>query len=132
MSYLVIIAFLSLAGFAITYYMYETTRVHKKMICPLGHDCMEVVESKYGKLFYFRNEAWGILGYLVMFFSAILAEVTTGDSSFLFNLILLLTVIPAAVMSLMLTFVQFAVLKKYCFWCMVANLINFVMFALLM
>ena len=132
MSYFVIIAFLSLAGFAITYYMYETARVHRKLSCPLGHDCMEVIESKFGKLFYVRNEIWGIFAYLVMFFSAILAEVTTGDSSLFFNLVLILTIIPAAVMSGMLTIVQIFVLKKYCFWCMVANIINFVMFAMIM
>ncbi|MAG12000.1 MAG: hypothetical protein CMI52_04320 [Parcubacteria group bacterium] len=132
MTYFVIIAFLSLIGFAVTYYMYETTRVHKKMSCPLGHDCMKVVESKYGRLFFVRNEVWGIAVYLTVFFGSILAEVTTGDPSYFFQLIVILAIIPAAVMSLMLTFIQFAVLKKYCFWCMVANIINFVIFILVM
>ncbi len=128
----IIIALLSLSGFGIAYYMWETTRMHKKMMCPLGHDCHAVVVSRYGSLFGIRNELWGMLAYLCLYFSSILAETSKGDMSIFFQLLLILIIIPVGVFSLMLVFAQFAILKKYCFWCMVANFINLVLFIIIM
>lgn len=125
------IALSSLAGFAIAFYIYETNRVHSRMLCFLGHDCNKVVNSSYGMIFLVRNEIWGMLAYGIMFFAGILAEVSTGPLQEIFGLILLFVITPAALLSLKLSYIQMAVLKSYCFWCMVVNLLNFVLFSVI-
>lgn len=125
------LAILGLIGFAIAFYLYEANKHHKKVVCPLGHNCTAVVRSQFGHLFYIRNEIWGMVGYVLIFFSAILAEVTTGALQYAFDTIILLVVVPSALFAVILTYAQFVILKKYCFWCMVANLINFIMFIII-
>lgn len=121
----------SVIGFAVSFHIWNTIhKQKKKLICMIGDGgCDEIVKSKYGHFFGVDNTKLGMiyysfvlmLGLLYFFYPSFLAinylaiseKVITG---------------LAASMSLVLTFIQFRVLKQFCEYCTVANIINVAIF----
>ena len=122
---------LSIAGLVVSFHIWNKVhRQKKKLVCVIGDGgCDKVVKSKYGHLFGIDNTIMGmayysfilILGLLYFFYPsflavnyvAILEKIITGLS---------------ASMSLVLTFIQFKVLKQFCEYCTIANIINVAIF----
>ncbi|MEK6760393.1 MAG: vitamin K epoxide reductase family protein [Nanoarchaeota archaeon] len=127
---LLLVAF-SIFGFAVSFHIWN--KVHKqkkKLVCVIGDGgCDEVVKSKYGHMFGIDNTIIGmvyysfilVLGLLYLFYPSLLAisyalmaeKAITG---------------LAAAMSVVLTIIQFAVLRKFCEYCTIANAVNIAIF----
>jgi len=122
----------SILGFAVSFHIWN--KVHKqkeKLVCVIGDGgCDKVVKSKYGHIFGVDNTIMGmayysfVLGLALLYifypslfaisYVAIFEKSTTGVS---------------AAMSFVLTFIQFKVLKQFCEYCTIANLLNIAIFA---
>lgn len=132
---MIIILFLSLAGFIDSFYLYyqhqKEIATGKKMFCLLGEDCSMVVGSKYGKTFGIKNELIGMTYYIFLASYSLIRlllpsvgesiEVPVGIAS-----------MTATVFSLYLLYIQTFVLKKFCSWCLMAIAINILIFYLLL
>jgi len=115
-----ILILLSIAGFAISFHIWNKIhRKKKKLKCIIGDGgCNAVVKSSYGKILGLDNTFLGMFYYAFVFISAV---------AFLFFPLLLnfnqvyLGAIAitgsAALFSFYLLFVQFFVLKKWCEYC---------------
>ncbi len=124
---------LSLIGFGISYYLFDArTMKHNHSLCPHGADCAKVITSPYARLWYVHNTVWGMMGFVVLFCSATLAGVTTGALQDGLYVLLLITAVLAAIVALLLTLIQLFVIRRFCAWCLIANIIAICIFALLL
>lgn len=119
------------AGIANAVYLYwqfvQYKRTARPMVCPFDGKCEEVVDTVYGTTFGVKNEIWGLLYYFsllgmiaVYLFSAEFAPVA--------RLIIIISSVGAALFSTYLLFVQLFLLRKRCSWCLLASLINYLIF----
>lgn len=100
-------------------------RVKKQpLTCPIDGGCEKVVESKWNHLLLIKNDVAGLLYYFLILF-LVLYLIFISDS------LLSFTKIIAGVslfFSLILVFIQFKIIKEYCFYCLISALINLLIF----
>ncbi len=99
----------------------------KPLLCPLDHKCEVVTESKWSELLGVRNEVLGV----VFFGSLLLGMMGVLFSPLYVNMLILFIRISCAaslLFSLFLVFVQFRIIKDYCFYCLLSALIVLLLF----
>jgi len=116
---------LATLGFFLTSYIWYKKAYKQKLVCAIGHDCEKVINSKYSKIFFIDNTVIGILYYLFMALSAIFSF------SGLFITLRAIGSAGAALFSLYLTYIQLAVLKEWCEYCLASALISIAIFLVL-
>lgn len=130
---MLLILLLFILGFLNAFYLHwqhkREMTTGQKMFCLIGGDCGAVVGSKYGRTFGIKNEKIGMAFYLLLGFYLLISLIIPQ----LKDLIILpkLAVLIAAIFSLYLLFIQAVILKKFCSWCLIAILINLLIFYLL-
>lgn len=97
----------------------------KKFFCLFEEDCTKVISSKYGKTLGVKNEVFGIFFYSAIFLFFILGLFISIPKIYL--LALAATIFAAAFFSIYLLYIQTAILKKFCSWCLIAIIINFLL-----
>ncbi len=108
---------LAAVGVAETVYLIRTRLAAERPVCIIGSDCGAVLTSKYNRLFFIHNDIAGLLFYLVaMLLTALLVE-NVGDQSLLVFAFLLGT---GSLMSLVFVYIQWRLLKAWCFWCLMS------------
>lgn len=115
--------FLSIIGFAASFYIYYSKKYNKHMYCVVGKECDAVVYSKYGKTFGVENTIPGMLYYLLIFVYG--AAMLANRNIFKGNLIYYSIVgasIASALFSVYLAGVQAFALKKWCEYCIVSTI----------
>ncbi|MDP2631351.1 MAG: vitamin K epoxide reductase family protein [Candidatus Uhrbacteria bacterium] len=123
-------------GVSETIYLIHTRIENEKPICPIGGGCDLVLKSKYNNIFGVYNDLLGLLFYLSALFLTgflVIFEQTVGGlvgmvdiSTFVFR-ILLISIAGGTLMSLILIFIQWKVIKTWCFWCLMSACTIFVM-----
>lgn len=116
---------LSLIGFAVSLYLFYSKTHNKAIYCFIGHDCDEVVKSKYGETFGIENTLIGMLYYGVVIAYGI--ALFLNRNLFKWNIIyhsIVIASIASALMSIYLTGVQAFVLKKWCEYCIVSTIVS--------
>ena len=101
----------------------------KRLICPFKSRCDRVLSSKWSSLFYFRNETVGIMYYLAVILLVLVPHILPQFSAPIF-LLLLASGIISALFSIFLLFLQAFVIHEWCFWCLIAALVNMAIFTL--
>lgn len=91
----------------------------KKMYCLIGEDCTKVVGSKYGKHFGIKNEITGIGYYLLIL-------LYWGWP--IFDSLTLVIAGISVIFSIYLLYLQAYVIKTFCSWCLIAIMLNFLIF----
>lgn len=128
---MLIIFILSILGFVNAAYLYfqhkREVETGQKMFCLIGGDCGAVVGSKYGKTFGIKNEKFGMAFYFLLAIYALLGIFLPQLTSNL-EIVVKIVVIVAAICSLYLLFIQAIILRKFCSWCLIAILINLLIF----
>ncbi|OGE84441.1 MAG: hypothetical protein A2846_02660 [Candidatus Doudnabacteria bacterium RIFCSPHIGHO2_01_FULL_49_9] len=114
---LIVLAFFGLMDSLYLWYEHRTSNA--TLICPLDHDCSAVTESKWSTVFGVRNEILGSFYYLVMLAGGF-ALVLAPTVSWSLDTVLLLASLGGFVFSAFLTALQFAVIKDYCFYCLIS------------
>ncbi len=112
-------------GFLNALYLAYYSYFGKKLYCPLGEKCNEVIDSKYGRLFYFRNYNIGLVFYFILFFLSFRIEL-----SLVYYFVLVASLL-ASLVSLFLLYVQVFVIRNYCLYCLFSAFVNLTVFTLL-
>lgn len=110
---------LSAIGISETVYIIRKRIASEKPVCPIGDDCVTVLSSKYNHIFFIKNDVLGFLAYIVI--SCIAAFLVIGvEPLYLWNSLLVILVVAASVASLFFTYLQWRVIRAWCFWCVMS------------
>ncbi len=106
-------------GISETTYLIRKRLLSEKPICPIGDSCTLVLGSKYGKLFIIPNDVLGLLFYIIASFVAAFLVIGVGPLAF-WDFILKFSVAFGALLSLFFTYLQWRVIRAWCFWCLMS------------
>ncbi|OGH72114.1 MAG: hypothetical protein A2921_00530 [Candidatus Magasanikbacteria bacterium RIFCSPLOWO2_01_FULL_43_20b] len=110
---------LAAVGLSETVYLIRKRMAAEKPVCLIGESCSLVLESKYSKLFGVHNDILGLLFYITALF--ISGFLVIGVEPLMFwNFIFKLSVAVGSLLSLFLTYLQWRVIKAWCFWCLMS------------
>ncbi len=113
-----IVAALALLGLAVSWTIYAARKAGKPLRCWYDKDCNKVFRSQYSRLLGIPNEEIGLLYYAVIAAASLLHFAFGGliDPA-LYGRIMLGATTVAMVFSLVLFYVQVAVLRTICEYC---------------
>lgn len=123
-----ILIILSLVGLLLSSYIYYKKTRKEKLVCLIGKDCDKVIRSKYANSLLMPNDVIGIIYYAIILISTLIFiqyPLLLISSVILIRAIM---VAVAAIFSIYLTLIQLFILKELCEYCLVANLINVLIF----
>ena len=110
---------LAAIGVSETIYLIRTRIATEKPICPLGGGCATVLSSKYNKIFIIPNDVLGLLTYVVIAFIAAFLVIEVPPMS-LWSIIIKILVSIASLVSFIFTYLQWRVIRAWCFWCLMS------------
>ncbi len=121
---------LAAIGIAETVYLIRTRQAAEQPVCIIGHNCGVVLTSKYNHLFGIHNDLAGLGFYLVstVLTAALVLEVREID---LVRNTFTLLLVAGSLMSVILMFLQWRVIKAWCFWCVMSACTNWLMLLIL-
>jgi len=110
---------LSAIGISETAYLIKKRILFKDPFCPVGENCLAVLKSKYNKIFIIPNDILGLFFYLAC--AAITAFLVMDVFPLtLLSLIIKILIGVGSLISFFLTYLQFRVIKAWCFWCLMS------------
>lgn len=110
---------LSAIGISEIVYLIRKRIALEKPICPIGGDCEIVLTSKYSKIFIIPLDIFGLLFYIVV--SSIAAFLVIGvEPVFVWDFVLKILIAVASLLSIFLTYLQWRVIRAWCFWCLMS------------
>jgi uncharacterized membrane protein len=117
---------LAAIGISETVYLIRKRIASETPVCPIGGGCVQVLTSKYNKTFFIHNDVLGLLFYAMASFISGFLVVGVGPLAF-WDIIFKLSVAFAALSSLFFTYLQWRVIKAWCFWCLMSACTIFLM-----
>ncbi len=120
---------LSLIGFGFSYFIYSKKSKHKPLICFHDGQCNNVINSKFSEIFKIDNTVIGMSYYTIMFFVSLALFFIAVNNLLLLGLLVISGI--AALFAIILTGIQAFVLKEFCEYCFIPNLINIIIFLLI-
>ena len=116
---------LSLLGIVNTVYLIWKSRMKEPLVCPIGQDCNKVLDSKWNKIFFIKNDILGLLFYIGIITGAVLLLFNFDE---IIKTILIFASGIAVLFSIFLVFIQAKIIKNYCFYCLISAFINVLIF----
>ena len=110
---------ISAIGISETAYLIQKRLEGAKPICVVGTDCSKVLESPYRKTFLIPNEVLGIVFYTLCSFIASLVVIGVEPLRF-WGIAFGILIAAGSVISLYFVYLQYAVIKAWCFWCVMS------------
>lgn len=127
MQFVTTFILLSLAGLVNALYLAWKHYAKKPLVCPIGDDCAEVVETRWAKIFGVRNDVLGTLFFAGLLVVGIGLAVYPQFTNVIIQLLVIATGL-GVLFSIFLMYVQKFIIKKYCFYCVVSALITILLF----
>ncbi len=127
-----VVALLCFGGLILSGYIRGKRAKNEKLVCLIGEDCNKVVYSKYATIFGISNEVLGMLYYGLSGTFYILASLDILIRVPFIEVILPLAALGAAMFSWYLIFVQIAVIKEWCLWCITSSILSTLIFILVL
>ena len=125
MNYLSIsLLIFSIIGIGISYYLITSRIKKKQVICPITHNCNQVLESEWSQIFHIKNDILGACYYILIFAEALYLLYISKNILFYMELISGI----ALMFSIFLFYVQSRIIKNYCFYCILSSLLNLLIF----
>jgi len=122
----------ALIGLGISLYIFTRVESKKVLVCPIGTECNDVVQSKYAKTFGISNSILGVFYYAITAFSYMAFSLRPELTALPYwQSALVGATVLALIFSIYLIFIQGAVLKKWCFWCVSSAICTLAIFILL-
>jgi uncharacterized membrane protein len=119
MTSLALLFTLAAVGISETVYLIRKRIASEKPACLIGESCVLVLHSKYNKTFGIHNDVLGLLFYITASF--ITAFLVIGvEPLLLWSFLLKLSVALGALLSLFFTYLQWRVIRAWCFWCLMS------------
>jgi len=126
MTPLALLFTLSAIGISETSYLIRKHIEGGKPICVIGEGCTVVLESKYNKTLGIFNEVWGLIFYFL--FSILTAFLVLEiEPVSLWGDVIKVLIIAGVLFSLYFLFIQWKVIKAWCFWCVMSAVTVFLM-----
>lgn len=110
---------LAAIGISETAYLIRKRIASERPICPIGDSCGEVLSSRFSRMFVIPSDILGFLFYMVTAFIAGILVVGAG-SAVVWKMLLIFAVSGASIVSAVFTYVQWKILKAWCFWCVMS------------
>ena len=110
---------LSAIGVSETAYLIRKRIALQKPICLLGENCAVVLESKYNRIFVIPNDVLGLIFYVASSSVAALIVIAVPPTT-LWDIIFKIMIVIGALLSALLTYLQWRVIKSWCFWCLMS------------
>ena len=117
---------LAAIGIAETVYLIRKRIVREEPVCILGEDCQKVLESKYNKISGIHNEVLGLAFYVAISFLTAFLVIGIGPVIF-WDISVKILIALGVMISIILIYLQWRVIKAWCFWCVMSALTVFVM-----
>lgn len=112
---------LAAIGISETVYLIRTRVAAEKPFCPIGGGCVVVLTSPYSKIFIIPNDVLGLIMYLGVSVMAALLVIGVAPIP-LWSGLLKLGISVATLASLFFSYLQWRVIKAWCFWCVMSAL----------
>lgn len=128
-KFAILLALLIIGGL-VALYLIWSRRKNGGPVCIIGKECHVVLESKYNRIFgIVHNDVMGLLYYLTMIALLNFLQFGIGQAD---EVLMAMRVIAGsgALMALIFTFIQWRVIKAWCFWCMVSNINSWIIAAI--
>lgn len=119
MTSLALLFTLSAIGISETVYLIKQRINTQGAFCVIGQGCMQVLESKWRKIFIIPNDILGLFFYISTSSISAFLVIGLGPPAF-WNTLLELAVGVGALMSIFFTYLQWRVLRSWCFWCLMS------------
>ena len=110
---------LAAIGISETVYLIRKRVASEKPVCPIGSGCETVLTSKYNKIFLVPNDIMGLLAYIAISVIAAFLVIGVEPMSF-WTLVIKILVGIASITSLIFTYLQWRVIRAWCFWCLMS------------
>ena len=110
---------MSVFGIAETAYLIRQRKVKERPVCIFNEECHKVLESKYNKILGVNNDVLGLIFYILISFLTILLLAKTGPQALLIVLSKIF-IFAGALFSIALIFIQWRLIKAWCFWCLLS------------
>lgn len=120
------ILILSLAGIGVAAYLVSKRIAGKAPVCPIGGNCDLITSSQYSKMFLIPLDVWGIIFYGTVLFMAIFLIFGIEPKMF-WGEFLKILVVAGVAMSFYFTYLQWRVIKAWCFWCLMSAFVVWLM-----
>ena len=107
-------------GISETSYLIRKRVAAEKPVCPIGEGCDIVLKSRYNRMFFgLHNDIAGMIFYIAI---AALAALIVLEAYFVLRLVLLMEflLVAASLMSAAFLYIQWRMLKAWCFWCVMS------------
>jgi uncharacterized membrane protein len=126
-KYIMISLVATLTGIWISHKIYLDKKGKTKLACPRDGGCNVVLHSTHSEFLGIGNETWGLMyfSFVGIFLSYALVR---GGGRTIGNIILFSTT-AGILYSLHLIYIQAAILRKWCWWCVSVAGANFVLWA---
>ena len=120
---------LALLGIIDSSYLTWTHFRKKPLVCPIA-GCEAVVESKWSRIFFVRNEILGLMYYAAVLVASILLfqGLNTIGTALNIKTILITMSSISLLFSAFLVYVQARIIRSYCFYCLISAFINLLIF----
>jgi uncharacterized membrane protein len=106
-------------GISEVVYLIKKRILMEKPICPVGENCLAVLQSKYSKIFIIPNDVAGLLFYIACSIITALLVIGVESTNLWVNSIKILVAI-GSILSIFFTYLQFRVIRAWCFWCLMS------------
>lgn len=128
---MILLIILAIVGLLDSWYIFYKKQKNEKLVCFIGQDCNEVVNSKYSHIYGVPNEILGIIFYLaVLGLVGLVALNITEFHGVSLMAVVHLMAFFALLLSIFLTAIQAFVLKTWCEYCLIASFANLGIFVL--
>ena len=119
---------LAASGLIETLYLIDKRYHAEAPACPIGDKgkCMMVLESEYNSLFGIHNDVLGLMFYIGVAAISLFLLVTPSAPPIV-TLALQMMIAGGSVMSVFLVYLQWRVIKAWCFWCLLSAITTWVM-----
>ncbi|KKU85330.1 MAG: hypothetical protein A2667_00355 [Candidatus Wildermuthbacteria bacterium RIFCSPHIGHO2_01_FULL_47_27] len=117
-------------GISETSYLIQKRRAGVRPVCVIGEDCAKVLESKYNSLLGIPNDVLGFLFYaavIVLNGSLVIDGALVRPWLQVIEIFLKIVILGGMGMSLSLFYLQWRVIKAWCFWCLMSAITTFLM-----
>lgn len=119
MTSLALLFTLSAIGISETAYLIRKRIASQKPICFIGEDCTVVLQSRWSKIFIVPNDVLGLMFYVAA--SIIAGFLVIGvEPLAIWSLIFKISLAAGAILSLFFTYLQWRVIRAWCFWCLMS------------
>ncbi|TAN37171.1 hypothetical protein EPN27_00300 [Patescibacteria group bacterium] len=123
-----IIFILSIVGLFEALYLNYECRRDRAPVCLIGSQCSVVWDSPYSKTFGVSNEILGLIYYATL--AVVEYSIFLGDTSLQMMVGELIILVGGALMSCYFFYVQWRLIKAWCFWCTLSAIIVWLMLAM--